>query len=1056
MARKKDKRVVEKRHAGKTSRFNVLAISATPVHTDDVEREKEEELILDSLMSLDFEPGWCNLEMPDGVQSTMTEIHDYLKSREPHVLFLLAHGYKNCSGNIMLAFEEDDGSLNEVTPKKLAQIILSSDHVPGVVILWNHPVKHRELLLADVAKKLQNAGIPRVIGFRKALSPEAAREFTTALFCALKKKQNVRDAFEAAKHAISTGEQKRLKKDPNWRPVEEEQSPQYYSTGELYVIADHLDTSREITRPLTRWMAGPDYTNRGFIGRGPIIRSIFQHIDNGETAVVIHGNGGVGKSALLTRVVALLKPGKYLPILFQGSLSAETILETIARAATDKGIKDVSSIFTSPIPYKEKLEKLLETFVYKFKLLLLFDDFDLNQDTEGKFLNERVKELLLYLKDELKNKGPLMLFATRYPLPKFTSVELQPLTWLDFRKLVARTFALCRLSGKDLKCFYFEMGGYPRAVQWFDTIARHGYGPGPVKWEDLRERVPGLTERILHKESETADLSYLLIDRLLELLDNRQRDILHALSLYRGEVPMAALAAHGVDVSLKERKSMEQAGLLEYFKTRRLFQVPRLLAQAVLSRIPEDQLKKIHLVAASFLRNSQGEKAEITLTVKTEKGEETIQVLPFDQNDIEARYHYLEAGDVVTALELTKGMDGYYSRIGYPQLGFDLLNDLEKHVAALTIDNQLWLRQRLGMFYSLFGKLDEALKQYESALGIFQSLGNTRSSAWCHGQIAMLYEARAKYEEAVPHFEKSLEIHEQLGDQQVVAQRLDQLGMIYKRDGKYAEAGEKYRRAEKINRELGNKKSLASNLEQLGRIDDEQGKFDEGLDYYRQSLALREELGDKPGIATLVHQMGNVSFFRGNLDEAFGLYERSLEINKEINNSKGAGYSQGQIGLIWQRRGHIDEALKHFQESLAFFEKADEKKGIAASHHQIGRILESKEDRENALTHYEKALEIRENSGDLLGAAITYGQLGMLFFFKEEFETALRYSAQAYAIFTRFGSPNADLARNNMLRLRQKLSQETFDAILTQYNIKTEPGNKKESAPSPEVNDSQE
>jgi hypothetical protein len=75
----------------------------------------------------------------------------------------------------------------------------------------------------------------------------------------------------------------------------------------------------------------------------------------------------------------------------------------------------------------------------------------------------------------------------------------------------------------------------------------------------------------------------------------------------------------------------------------------------------------------------------------------------------------------------------------------------------------------------------------------------------------------------------------------------------------------------------------------------------------------------------------------------------------------------------------------------------------------------------------------------MLGAAITYGQLGMLYYQKEDYESALRYSTQAFAIFSRYGSPNADLARKNMLRIRAHLPKEKFDAVLKEFNIKTEP-----------------
>lgn len=1040
----------------KKRQVKVLVISASPVFSGDVEKEKEEELLLDSILGLGLDYGELYVEMPDPVQRTVTEISRYLKHRKPDVLVVVAHAYENSGGKTVFGFCEADGSLDEVTPKKLAAAVEESGHVPGVVMLWNHPEKHRESMLSEAAKQVHNAGVPRVIGFKKSLSTDAAREFSGAFIRAVCEKQTVTGAFEAGKRAIGQGETKRLENDRNHRPIDEHLSPVLYRQGKPFNISENAGPAIKTALPDTHPLTGSAYRSYGFVGRSSELRAIFKHIDDGQTAVVIHGDGGTGKSAVLTRTVSLLKPGKFIPILFRGEVSAEIVLEQIADAASKKGVKDAETIFESPVPYKDKLDKLFEPFIFKYKLLLIFEDFGVNQDAQGNFRNDRLKELITYFKDELKRGGqekdesgkndkndkndkkPLMLFASRYPIPKFPSVRLEPLPQLPFRQLIAQFPALRRLGGKDLKYLYFEIGGYPRAVQWLDALARHHFGSKPFKWEELRQTVPDLTHRIMHKESETADFSYLLVQPLLELLNDSQRRILDVFSLFRGDVPARALAPFGIDVSPKDRALFHELGLASYINKEKIYQVPRVAARAIYDRIGDNARKKYHLDAAGFFRQTGKDKTEKTITVDTEQGKQTAAIRPHDRNDIEARYHLLEAGEVLEALRLTAGMDTYYTAVGFPQLAFDLVKDIEPHADALQDPERLSVHQRLGFFYAVFSKFDDALAQQKTALEITERLGNPETVAMTHQQIAMIYEAQAKYPESLPHFEHVLQFYREKNNIPLVAKQLDKIGMLLKMGGDYEKAHEKYLEAEKINRESGDKKELAQSLEQLGRIHDEQGKFDEGLDYYRQSLAIREEIDDQPGVAVIVHQMGNVNFFRGDLDTAFPLYQRALKINKETNNPKSAGYSQGQIGLIWQRRSDIEKALENFRQSLAFFEEAKEEKGIAASNHQIGRILESQNKPDEALNHYQKALETRERTGDLLGAAITYGQLGMLYYQKEEYQQAMKYSTQAYAIFTRYNSPNADLARNNMLRLKQKLPKETFEAVLAEFNIKTE------------------
>ncbi len=782
-----------------------------------------------------------------------------------------------------------------------------------------------------------------------------------------------------------------------------------------------------------------------FIGRRDILEKIQQEIKKGETAIVLKGPSGVGKSFVLTRVIEDLKKKNYDPLELRGLTSAEMILKQILRKAADKGISEVENIFASPVEYKDKLKKLLETFIYKEKLILVFEDFDENQDTEGKLLNIRLNELITYLKDELKEKGSFMVFCTRLEIPKFTAIEIPPFTWTEFGKQVSGTDALKRLKEKSLKSFHFEMGGYPRAVQLFDVIARQEFGAASFEWGKLRERVPTLSERILHKDSETADFSYLLVEKLLSYLNSTQRDLLQTLSIYRGWIPGEQLKAHSLDIKPGDREKLQKLSLIDYLPRQDVYRVPRLVAQITFNGIEEAERKQKHRCAAKYYesRIPGGESA----------GKEDIATAIYDENALKARWHYIEAGEVEKAATMTFDMDNYFCRIGFPQFAFDLLHEMEKYARDITEDHQIRLRLRLGMFYSLFGKLDDALTQHEACLKLHGARKNIPGTALNLAQLGMILEAKGKDDLALEKYQKSLEAYEKLHEPVEIARRLDQIGSILKRQGNYDAAFENYQRALALHREMNHQKETAADLEQLGRIHDEQGKFDPALEYYKKSLAVKETLADKPGIASLVHQMGNVNFVTGKLDEACSLYLQSLKIKEEIDDRKGAGYSLGQLGLIYQRKGDIEEALTHFEKSLESFEKTDEQKGIAASHHQIGRIHESKGDREKALTHYEKALELREKTGDMLGAAITYGQLGMLYYQKEEYEPALRYSTQAYAIFSRYGSPNVDLARNNMLRIREKVPKEKFNEILNQFGIKTEASpslEKKENAGSDE------
>jgi tetratricopeptide (TPR) repeat protein len=981
--------------------IKILAVTASPEGSKDIRYEKEQETLLDAFCT--FETTELYLDMPDPVGSTLAEVKSRLRAGKHDVLLIAAHVSLDGRGRGVLAFEDEQGMPVEVPAKKFAGEVSAA--APVVVVLTCSHSAARQLHFPAVARTLHSAGIRAVIAMKQPLSPQAAKDFFNALFSALVDRKNVEDAFEAGKQAIETGEQ---------------ETPKLYVTGEPVTINDFSGHVIETCPLETLAQIIPDsgslHGKTGFIGRRDVLRRVFKDIEAGAAAIVLKGAEGVGKSAVVLRIAAQLKQKKFTVIVFHGVSSPEMVLKRIAQTASQKGVKGANAVFESRIEYREKLEKLLDPFILKKKLLLVFEDFDDNLDTDGEFLNGRLKELVTFFNESLQDRQSAMLFSTRSDIPKFDSIELATFSWLEFRKQVFKTNRLKRLDEISLKYFYFEMGGYPRAVQYFDGIALYEFAGGNFLWADLRNRVAGLTERLLHKESESADFSSLAAETLLGLIDQRLHRQLAVLSVYRRWVPGGALAEHELEIDAKDRYVLSGLFQVQYSGkgSEPGWSVPRLISRIMWGRVREDELKQAHLIAAGYFDTGA-----------------------YDEHHLEARRHYIEAGEIDRAANMTFDMDAYFCSIGFLQFAFDLVCELEAHVREMSEANQLRLHNRLAMMYSLFGKLDEAIGQHQSALELNEAQGNSAAAAVNLGQLAVLYEAKGKDDEALDYFERCLKVVEQLGDRSTAAQRMEQIGSLHKRRGDYDKAYSRYRGALDINRELDNQKSISIDLEQLGRIFDEQGKFDEALDYYNQSIQLRETLDDRTGIAALQHQVGNVYFVKGDPDSAYDYYQKALALNEELGDRRAAGYSRGQIGLILQRRGNIDAALVQYKKSMEDFEAADEQKGMAAGHHQLGRIYQDKGDRDNALTHYKKAMELREKSGDLLGAAITYGQLGLLYYEKEEYETALRHSVQAYAVFSRYGSPNVELARQNMLRIRARIPEDTFNQILEEYNIKT-------------------
>jgi tetratricopeptide (TPR) repeat protein len=210
----------------------------------------------------------------------------------------------------------------------------------------------------------------------------------------------------------------------------------------------------------------------------------------------------------------------------------------------------------------------------------------------------------------------------------------------------------------------------------------------------------------------------------------------------------------------------------------------------------------------------------------------------------------------------------------------------------------------------------------------------------------------------------------------------------------------------------GDLKEMAVAHHQIGIILQVQGDLDGARMEYHKSLQIEEKLGNLKGMAASYHQIGILLQDQGDLDGARKEYHKSLQIFEKLGNLSGMAQSCHQIGILLQLQGDLDGARKEYHKSLQIKEKLGDLKGMAASYHQIGILLQAQGDLDGARMEYHKSLQIFEKLGDLSGMASTYGQQGSLFRAMGDAETAFGLFLQAFELFGRLKSPDAERAEN--------------------------------------------
>jgi len=968
----------------KKKQIKILSITASPDDENLLLYEREQDTLLNAFR--DFKRDEVYLDMPDPVKSTMDEIKERLEDGKHDILHITAHGNINDKGEGFLCFEDHRGKLEMVTGSQLAEVLKGLKSAPVIVILSSCHSARREPNLMPAAQALFDAGIQTVIGMNKSVSHAAAIEFNAAFFTALIEKKPLKDAFTAGKDEIFKGEQRRIKEIPNWHALKEYEIPQLLARDENLGVESFSDYRIEAPgRPQSHHFQGAKYLERGFIGRRQVLRDIFKAIDNKQGAVVLKGPGGIGKSTLTTRIAANLLRDGYDFIIIRGDASEVKILEAISNKAADRGVAGAKEVYADNIDPIQKLGWFVENFLAPHSVMIIFDNFEENQDEARRDFRggkETLKEFIWTFRDFLKNKESFLFFSTRYALPGFEGPDvtknIPEFTVVEFRKMLWNGKALKRLDGKSIETLQHEIGGNPRALELLDRIAYIKFNKRNFNWEELAALIPGLRKRIIEAKSAGDDFTPLFLNKLINYLSPAQRLIMEVLSIYRNPVMEQAVTVQGVGMEWEDYQGLIDLSLLECIQEEagQLYYVHRLTAQYLLEPMEMAVKNKYHLQAGQYFESLQ-----------TEEGKKSVE------DYIESRWHYLQAGAWDRAAEITFDLEDYLTLHGFPQWSMELLMELEDK--ELTDKNHSIVYHQMGNLFLGFGYYEAALSQYQQSLEIAEKIGDIKGIAISLHQIGMIYEEKGDYDEALTRYQKSLEMKEKIGNIKGISQSLGQIALVYEYKGDY----------------------------------------DQALVYFKKSIEISEKIDDIKTVSITLHNIGMIYQEKGDYDAALTQYEKAKDNFEKFGDSKGMANSFGQIGNIYQEKGDYDAALTQYEKANEIFEKIGNIKGEAQSLHQIGMIYEEKGDYDAALTQYKKAREIFVKIGDIDGVASSLNQIALINLGKKDYSVSLKLFLQSFAIFAKIGSPNANIVKGNISRCREKMPEEQFKAILKENKM---------------------
>jgi tetratricopeptide (TPR) repeat protein len=335
----------------------------------------------------------------------------------------------------------------------------------------------------------------------------------------------------------------------------------------------------------------------------------------------------------------------------------------------------------------------------------------------------------------------------------------------------------------------------------------------------------------------------------------------------------------------------------------------------------------------------------------------------------------------------------------------------------------------LAALYYLQGRYEEAAPLWERTLRIHEQGPEHPDMAWSLNNLALLYDKQGRYAKAEPLYERSLAIREKaMGPEHPkVATSLYNLAGLYYKRGQYAKAEPLYERSLAIREKaLGPEHpDVAWSLNDLAALYDRQDQYAKAEPLYERSLAIREKaLGpEHPDVAWSLNGLAALYDHQGQYAKAEPLYERSLAIFEKALGPKHAdvAYILTNFAKLYHNQGQYAKAESLYERSLAILEKAlgPEHPDVATSLGNFGMLYLDQGQYAKAEPLLERSLAIREKAlgPEHPNVAISLYSLGRLYHKQGQY-------AKAESLYER------------SLAIREKaLGPEHPDVANTLYNL---------------------
>ncbi len=241
----------------------------------------------------------------------------------------------------------------------------------------------------------------------------------------------------------------------------------------------------------------------------------------------------------------------------------------------------------------------------------------------------------------------------------------------------------------------------------------------------------------------------------------------------------------------------------------------------------------------------------------------------------------------------------------------------------------------------LYGKgdFDGARSRFESALSVFQEIGDRKNQGLALERIGNAYHDQGKFAQSQNEYARAREVYREVQSPMGIASATGNLANTLDAMGDLKGSLRMHQEVVPLFEQTGNKRGVASEIDNIAFVHEELGDLAAAAEGHRRSAALQRQIGHRRGEMYAVSGLGDVFLLQGDFEAARKQFEAAQNIAKETGGEDHVAVFDIYIATIDFLERHLQEAEARVRRSTAQFEKDKDPEANAEAHALLVQVL---------------------------------------------------------------------------------------------------------------------